>query len=1311
MTNTMTGAEVSMLPVSAGQRAIWHAHRLDPTGATYTIGGHVVVDGPIEPDLLVQAVHRVGLDTQALRLRLVEVDGEPWQQVLPAPDWSVVCRDLSGSADPERDATAWVRQELARPVDLERGPLAAWGMARLGQRRTLIWLTCHHLAMDGYGIGLVLRRLSQVYAALAAGTDPPESGFGGLADLLAEDLDFPASDGFERERNYWSDALDELPEPPRLGEGAFYAHAGVLHQTSRLDATELSELAAVARRAATSWPVVLVAATASYVHRMTGHTDVVVGLAVTGRAGAIARRTPGMTATVLPIRVEVRPEEPFLALLRRTTSVVRAALRHQRHWRLLAQPGDHTGAAAGLSGPVVNVMPFDHEINFAGHRARAHRLAHGPVHDLVIGAGRVGDEVELELNANSESYDAAALTAHLGRLGRLLDAVRAVPDCPVGDLEIMSEAERRRLLKEYNDTATGLPDATLPALFATQARASPDAIAVEFGADSVSYAQLYERVQRLAGLLRERGVTTESVVALALPRSIDLVVAVWAVFAAGGSYLALDSRYPPERIQFMLNDASPACVLTSDELPELAACARDAGCLTVALDGPTVRDILANGASPAGPADAVRPCDAAYLIYTSGTTGTPKAVVVEHASIANLARTQIELFDVGPGQRVSQLASPSFDVAMWEFCVTLLSGATLVVPPGPLAGAELGEFLRDRRITIAATSPAALGSVPPMDLPDLQTMTVGSEACPGDLVARWSPGRKLINAYGPTEATVGATMSDPLSGSASPPIGRALADTELYVLDSRGRPVPHGVVGELYIAGRCISRGYLGRPELTEQRFLPCPFGTPGRRMYRTGDLVRWRTDGQLVFVGRADGQVKLRGFRIELGEVAAALRRHRHVAEAVATLREDRIGHPRLVGYVVAKPGQAVSPRAVRAQAARLLPEYMVPTQVVELAHIPLTPNGKLDRAALPAPQIRAGHQGRRPATPTEEVLCTLFAEVLELPSVGVEDNFFEIGGDSLLAATLAGRVRAVLGLELPVRALFDVPTAAAVARRLHLGGDPDDEGTAGEGMGVLLPLRTSGTKPALFAVHPAVGLSWCYSALVGVLDAERPVYGLQARGIDRHDEPLPATVEEAAADFIQHIRRVQPSGPYHLLGWSYGGLVAHAAATQLRADDQQVGVLALLDAYPPHQSAVVDGPGARKLFFDQLARILNVAHEGPLTERRALEIFRAGEAPPPWNMLHAHLRDADEDGFAGLMTAAIHSVRLGQAFQPSRFDGDMLLFTADRARQLDGPLRWAPHVAGSIETHCLDCLHDDMLQPVPLAAIGRALRARLDV
>jgi enterobactin synthetase component F len=1289
------------LPLSDAQQAIWCAHRLDPTGATYNIGGYVLIDGPIDRDVFTEAALQVGREVDALRVRFAEVGGELRQQVERLPHWTPAYRDLTGVASPEQAGTYWVREEFARPVDLTCGPLVGFGLAKLGERRYLAWCRCHHAVIDGYGIALVVHRLGQVYAALAAGTQPPAHDFGALRELLAEAADYRASDQFARDRDHWLGTFAELPEVARLGSESLYAHTGVLRRTARLTAREMTELRAVARRCATGWPVLVVAAVAAYLHRMTGQSDVVVGMAVSGRRGSLARRTPGLMSGVLPIRVEVRSDEPFDGLLHRTAVLARAALRHQRyrHEDLLRELRTSTGNQLTLTGPVVNVMPFDFEIDFAGHPSRMNTVSHGPVHDLAVGIFEERDgQVRVDLDGNAESYDDADLAAHQDRLPRLLRSVVADPDRAVGDLDILAPRERRRLLHEYNDTAVPVPTTTLVELFAAQAAATPDAVAVEFGDTALSYAELNARADRLARLLVERGVGAEKVVALALPRSVELIVAVWAVFKAGGVYLAIDPRHPDERITFMLDDAAPVCVLTSTELPEVAACATRAGRPAIALDGPGELPAARRTDLLGGPG----PGDAAYLIYTSGTTGRPKAVVVEHSSIAHMSVTQIEHFKLRRGERVAQLASPGFDVAVWEMCVSLLSGATLVVPPAPLAGEELGDFLRDRGITTAVTSPSALGSVPPGSFPDLRTLIVGSEECPGDLVARWSPGRRMINAYGPTENTVCTTMSAPLSGPGTPPIGRPLANIRVYVLDEGLRPVPHGVVGELYIAGAGVSRGYLGRPELTAQRFLPCPFGEPGERMYRSGDLVRWRSDGQLVFVGRADDQVKLRGFRIELGEVAAVLRGHADVAQAAVLLREDQPGRKRLVGYVVAQPEREVDTRTLREHAARLLPEYMVPAQVVGVDRIPLTPNGKLDRAALPAPEIRVTHEDDETTSLTEQILCELFAEALNLPRVGVHDNFFEIGGDSLLASALAARVRAVVGVELPVRAMFVRPTVAAVAERLHLG-------TGAEGLDVLLPLRAGGAKAPLFCVHPAVGLSWCYSALVGVLDTDRPVYGLQARGL-AHSEPLPASVEAAAEDFLDQIRQVQPTGPYHLLGWSYGGLVAHAMATRIREQRDQVGTLAILDAYPWFLGMPEADMEPRQVFFQRLGRILGMNADEPLTERRALEIFRAGQAPPPWNMLHAHLRDADAEGFERLMSASINTIPLSRKFRPRRFDGDMLLFTSSGSTRLYGPGRWAPHVGGVIETHHLDCEHDAMLQPLPVAEIGRTLRAKLE-
>jgi enterobactin synthetase component F len=1319
------------LPRSVAQEGIWHAHASDPTGSAYTIGGYLAVDGPPDRELMTAAARYVAAETEALRSRFVDTPDGLRQVVTAAGDTShglvdfLDFVDVSGAADPEEASRDRVRAVFARAVDPRRDPLVSWTLITVAAGRYLLCQSYHHLVMDGFGVALVTGRLAEVYDALARGAEPPPGRFGPLRGLLDEEAAYRASSRFAEDRDYWLDRFHDPVEPARLGSRSSSAQTGALRVTTHLPAAGLAELGDLARWAGTSWAVLLVAATAAYLHRMTGRTEVVIGLPVAGRVGARARHTPGLASNVLPLRIRVRPECPFTELARDTARTVRDALRHQRYRRedlqreLLA-----TGRAPVLDGPVVNVMPFAYDVDLAGFPSTVHRVSQGPVHDLVVSAypGGGGD-VRIDLDANSETYDSRDLAGHQRRWSRLLAAAVADPTRPVGLIDILGSEEREQLLNGYNDTAEAVDPATVVERFETRAAAAPTDPAVVFGGDlagasgfdeTVSYARLNARANQLARLLLVRGVGAERYVALALPRSVDMVVAVWAVLKAGAAFVPIDPRHPADRIRFMLADSRPTCVVTSTELGPVGGLVAEAGGdgagpPVIVLEDRHTRDALAafragdvTDGERGGP---VSPRHPAYLIYTSGTTGTPKAVVVEHGSLAHLAATQIDWFGLGPGDRVLQLASAGFDVAVWELCVTLLSGATLVVPPGPLAGAELAAALRDRRITHAALSPSALGSVPPGTFPDLVTLIAGSEACPEELVARWSPGRLMVNAYGPTETTVCATMSPPLSGAGVPPIGRPIANTRVYVLDDHLGPVPHGVVGELYVAGVGLARGYLGRPELTAERFVACPFGEPGTRMYRTGDLVRWSPDGQLVFVGRADEQVKLRGFRIEPGEVEAVLARHPDVGQVAVVVREDRPGQRRMVAYPVPLPGRDLVARELREHAARSLPEHMVPALVVPLERLPLTPNGKLDRAALPAPEITAPGEGREPETPTEQILTELFAEVLALPAVGMDDNFFEVGGDSLLATRLTARVRDVLGVELPVRAMFDAPTPARVVARLHLD-------TRGEGLDVLLPLRTGGGKAPLFCVHPAMGLSWCYSALVGVLDADRPVYGLQARGIGHPAAAPPESVEAIAADYLEQIRAVQPVGPYHLLGWSFGGHVAHAVATLLREAGEPVALLALLDVYPSTRAERDAGGDPRREFFDKLGADLGLAPDQPLRQERVLDIFRAGRAPAPWNVLHAHLREGTEDSFERMVEVATHSIGLARAYRPRRFDGDIVFFSARPEGPGPGPSArlWAPYASGGIENHLLDCSHDDMLQTVPLASIGRALRTHLD-
>ncbi|MGH3671663.1 MAG: non-ribosomal peptide synthetase, partial [Pseudonocardiaceae bacterium] len=575
---------------------------------------------------------------------------------------------------------------------------------------------------------------------------------------------------------------------------------------------------------------------------------------------------------------------------------------------------------------------------------------------------------------------------------------------PVSRVPLVPGAESRRMVLEWNDTDRDVPGRTLPRLFETAARQAGDAAAIVFDGGVVSFPELASRVNRLARSLIARGAGPERYVVLVLPRSVDLVVAQLAVVTAGGAFLPIDPDYPPDRIAFMLADAHPAVLVTC---AEVAPRIESAGIPTVVMDDPAVvAELTTLPDHPVTDADRISPlllAHPAYVIYTSGSTGRPKGVVVPHAGLASFSAAERDRYAVQPGDRVLQFSSPSFDASILELCMSLPAGAALVVPPpGPLLGEQLAEVLAAGAVTHALIPPAALATVPVAQAKDgldrFGTVIVGGEACPAELVARWAPGRMMINSYGPTETTVVATWTDPLTPGTTPPIGRPIWNSRVYVLDANLQPLPIGVAGELYIAGVGVARGYLGRPGLTSARFVANPFGPAGSRMYRSGDLVRWTSTGELEFAGRADDQIKIRGFRIEPGEIEAVLRRHPAVADAVVIARPDQAGTKRLVGYLVALDGAGPSSDELRAHLTGTLPEFMVPSTFMALEELPRNRSGKLDRRSLPEPDFtltapgRAAREYTAPRTSTEQVLAEIWAEVLGVDRVGIEDNFFSL-------------------------------------------------------------------------------------------------------------------------------------------------------------------------------------------------------------------------------------------------------------------------------------------------------------------------------
>lgn len=577
----------------------------------------------------------------------------------------------------------------------------------------------------------------------------------------------------------------------------------------------------------------------------------------------------------------------------------------------------------------------------------------------------------------------------------------------------------------------------LPELFEVQVSCTPDAAALLFKGLSTSYAELNSRANRLARLLIAEGIGPEDIIALAMPRSPDMVVALLAILKSGATYLPLDPQYPVQRLAFILGDAKPVRLVTTRALAATMPGSVFTDLPSLCLDDPLIADRLAQAKSinlddreRRVPLLLQHP---AYVIYTSGSTGRPKGVVVTHTGLASLAASQIERFAITPESRVLQFASISFDAAVSEIFTTLLSGACLVLASSErmMPGTPLANLCDEAAVTHATLPPSVLASMPEHSLASCSTLVVAGEACPPHLLGKWMVGLRMINAYGPTESTVCATMSEPLAEAVAPPLGQPILNTEIHLLDHSLQPVPVDVPGEIYIAGAGLARGYLGRPGLTAERFLANPFGSPGSRMYRSGDLACRRADGSLVFLGRIDHQVKIRGFRIEPGEVEAVLARHPSVRQAAVMARMDSSGQHMLVGYVVPAEHDVADTFALRAYLTGLLPDYMVPAALVALAALPLTPNGKLDRDALPEPVFGSGINAA-PRTPREETLTQLFAEVLCLDAIGIEDSFFDLGGHSLTATRLLSRIRSVLGVELELSDVFDTPTVAGLAARL---------------------------------------------------------------------------------------------------------------------------------------------------------------------------------------------------------------------------------------------------------------------------------------
>ncbi|MFB8009446.1 amino acid adenylation domain-containing protein, partial [Nocardia sp. NPDC056000] len=1053
----MKRTENADIDLSALQQELWLRQIMQPDTAI-TIAQYLDIEGEFEISLLERALllsaEEFGSFRMSLRFPGADQDPDAAPRVVLGEHatyrFEVV--DLAAEDDPATAAQSFMRARVVAGLDVRGTDVVDMVVLRLGAQRWFWFMQAHHIALDGYAGMTVATRVAEIYRRIAAGEEVTTTRRDDLRVLLESEQTYAGTAAQERDRRYWQDraadirtAVSALPIPGDTTPDPLASVATAEFSAAVLPTRADAERSGAARLLSTE--STLVSAVGLYLAALSGEPAFRFSVPVTARLSPTAKKSSGATSNVLPVLVQRDPVATVSEAFGAVETELFSGLMHQRlrAAEILSQLGIEDGGFGSVYGPIVNVLLVDSALDLGMARGEFNILTTGPVGGLsvVVTYCDHRNSVRLVLEANSSVVAAADLQGLADGCAdfivRLLKSVVTTPDRPMSELLPLSSEQWRQVVLGWNDTTREVPPRTLPELIGAQIERVPESVAIEYAGGRLTYGELDDASNRLARLLIARGIGPESFVALLLPRSDRLIVAMLAVLKAGGAYLPVDPEYPVDRIGFMLTDAAPRLALTDIGTARLGA---GTGVEAIVLDAPEVISELAAASSvPLGAVDLRAPLDPdhpAYVIYTSGSTGVPKGVVITHGNIVNNLVWARNTLGDGFFERALAATSVSFDMSSFEIWGPLTTGGRAHLVPNILA---LGDgTTEDLEFTFVNAVPSAFGQLGERGprARRIGNFVFAGEALPralADDVLRRAPGARIVNAYGPTEAFIdtAAVITQPLVG-APVTIGAPVWNTRTYVLDTALRPVPPGVVGELYIGGAQVARGYLGRAALTAARFVADPFGTGGR-LYRTGDLVRWNTSGELEYLGRGDDQVKIRGVRIELGEVEAALGACSGVARAVVAVRADGDGARRLVGYVLAESGVVLDGARLRTELSGVLPGHMVPAVVLPLDLLPLTPNGKVDRRALPDPDFGALVSARAPRTAHEELLCDLFAEILGLARVGIDDSFFDLGGQSLLGARLIGRVRSVLGVALTVRDLFDAPTVVALAARLGAG------------------------------------------------------------------------------------------------------------------------------------------------------------------------------------------------------------------------------------------------------------------------------------
>jgi amino acid adenylation domain-containing protein len=1315
------------LPLSFPQERLWFLDRLAPGNPFYNIPLRTRLSGALDVGVLARTFGEIVRRHEVLRTHYqVDDGGRPVQVIDPAGPFHLPVVDVSALPVPvgEEEALRLAREEAARPFDLERGPLLRGHLVRLAESEHAALLTLHHIAGDGWSLGVLIREIGAIYEAFCRSRPAP---FPELpvqyADYAVWQRGWLQGEVLESQLATWRRRLAGAPPfleiPTDRPRPELPRHRGGRHRLL-LSSGIAGALRRLCRRERTSLFMALLGAFQVLLSRLSGSLDISVGTPFSGRTRLETESLVGFFVNTLVLRTSLAGAPGFHELLGRVREVALEADAHQDlPFEKLVEELQPERSLSRT--PLFQVMLVFQNTPQEGREMPGLRLSPLGVDtdtakfDLTLTLSELGERIGGVLDYDMDLFDATTTERFLASLTVLLEGVVADPEAPVSALPLLRPEERHALLLEWNDTEFAVSgEATLHGLFEAQAARTPDAVAVEAFGVFLRYGELDRRAESLARRLAGLGVGLEVRVGICAERSLDLVIGLLAILKAGGSWVALDPGVPDVRLALMIEDARPPVLLVQDGLRErLAPLAGGARLLDFAADEEAGERWIEGGAGPD---------NAAYVLFTSGSTGRPKGVVNTHRGIVNRLLWMQSAYGLTAEDRVLHKTPFGFDVSVWELFWPLLTGAHLVIarPGGHQDGAYLVRTINESGITHLHFVPSMLRvflEEPRLEsCASLRRVIASGEALPSDLARRFHEllggpcGVELHNLYGPTEAAVDVTFHACRPGEERVPIGRPVARTRIHLLDRQGQLVPLGVAGELHIGGVQVGRGYLEQPGLTAELFVPDPFGTAGGRLYRTGDLARVLPDGEVEYLGRIDQQVKIRGVRIELGEIESVLSDHPAVREAAAVARQDLAGGPGIAAFVVFRPEMAATFDELRTWMLAQLPEAMLPSAVVPLGALPLTTSGKLDRRTLEAQDLaRAQGSGAGPAAyqpprdPLELRLCRIWEELLRVGRVGIRDSFFALGGSSLAAIRLQILVERSFGWRFDLAALFRAPTIEGIAGHVRRRGAAR--------FGSLVELGAGGSGRPVFWVHPAGGEVLCYADLVRRLGGDRPHYGVRAKGLQAGETPRDQLAAMAAA-YVEEVLAVDPAGPQVLGGWSLGGVLAFEMARQLQAAGREVPLVVLIDTQAP-EAELRDGLSDWDL--------LGAFAQGLGLQDRFLLPDEDERSPVAFDASLARLLDrAQADGVlpAGLELAdmqRIFAVQRGNSralrgYTGGTYDGRLLLMrAAERADRNDLRRGW-DRLAPRLEVHEVPGNHHTLVREPHVRHLAERVRICLE-